>query len=118
MNWLASFVLMCRLWGDVESLKHRQCFSAVLAAPKDKGWDAWLNEKVLLTCMTYVDLNPIRATRANTPEALAYTSVKKRALKSKSANHPQQLHSLLMFAGNPRADMPADIPCALNDYIE
>ena len=83
---------------------------------------ALLDEKALAACMAYVDLNPLRAAMAKTPEESEHTSVKKRAEKAKEAhspNHPkQQAYGLLPFAGNPRQDMPEGIQMRLTDYLD
>lgn len=83
---------------------------------------ALLDEKALAACMAYVDLNPIRAQMAKTPETSDFTSAKLRIEKAKAAhspNHPQQQPDKLRpFVGNPRQDMPDGLPFRLTDYLE
>ena len=70
---------------------------------------ALLDARALLACMTYVDLNPIRAAIAKTPEHSDYTSIQARIL------HPED--SCL----RPFADQAGDdvgIPFKLKDYLE
>ena len=76
---------------------------------------ALLDEAALAACMAYVDLNPVRAGIAETPESSAHTSVKTRVtltLKGKQPTH------LLPFVGNHRKDMPKGLPFELTDYLE
>jgi len=64
---------------------------------------ALLDDRALLTCMTYVDLNPIRAAMAKTPESSDYTSIQERIKNKKS--------DLLQFGDD-------NIPYSLSLYLE
>ena len=68
---------------------------------------ALLDERAVLACMAYVDLNPIRAAMAKTPEESDYTSVQERI------NHPENSY-LRPFSHNEQDGIPFN----LKDYLE
>jgi len=70
---------------------------------------ALLDERALLACMAYVDLNPIRAAIARTPEQSEFTSIKERI------DHPRS-PNLRPFSNT--ADDAQGIPYSRSDYLE
>ncbi|NRD73696.1 transposase [Shewanella sp. VB17] len=76
---------------------------------------ALLDEAAVLACMAYVELNPIRAKMANTPENSDYTSLQ---LRVKAAINGKQPTRLLPFIGDERLNQPKGINFALKDYLE
>jgi REP element-mobilizing transposase RayT len=70
---------------------------------------ALLDERAVLSCMAYVDLNPVRAAMAATPEASDYTSIQERI------RQPDR-HGL--YAMNDQASEPEGLPFSLKDYLE
>jgi hypothetical protein len=74
------------------------------------------NDAAVLSCMAYVDLNPIRAKIAKTSETSQHTSIQKRT--ETIQHHKRQPHKLLPFVGNPRQVMPQGIAFSLQDYCE
>jgi REP element-mobilizing transposase RayT len=59
---------------------------------------ALLTEEALLSCMAYVDLNPVRACMADTPEDSDYTSIKERIKPQFNTSHKIDENSLPSFA--------------------
>jgi REP element-mobilizing transposase RayT len=97
---------------------------------------ALLTEEALLSCMAYVDLNPVRAGLAETPESSRHTSIHERlnpsfnlecavqqqqeqhCLQDLDCNVHFQVKPLLPFEGNKSTAAQYGIPFSLEDYLE
>jgi hypothetical protein len=93
---------------------------------------ALLSEEALLTCMAYVDLNPVRADMCNTPEASDHTSIKERVapgfdLKKATDDEIKQqrlqrfdlpLKPLAQLDGNVTSWEQIGILFSLEDYLQ
>lgn len=73
---------------------------------------ALLDEAALLACMAYVDLNPIRAGIATTPERSNHTSIQQRLQRG------SKVTALFAFAGNPAKGKTQGIPFRFSDYLQ
>lgn len=89
---------------------------------------ALLDEQALLSCMAYIDLNPVRSGKAATPEDSEHTSVKFRidlwrdlaAIQTADTHNLQDLQpkELHPFIGNKRQKLSAGVAFSLEDYLE
>lgn len=83
---------------------------------------ALLDDKALLACMAYVDLNPVRANMCKTPRGAKHTSIKLRLLHQKSQNQPKTLLPFLKLNNSNisknNIKTMTYISYSLEDYIE
>ena len=83
---------------------------------------ALLDEEALLTCMAYVDLNPIRARMVDSVESSEYTSAYERihgkASEVSAIEDDLNLPSLFGFVGDVHQENPDGLAYSLIDYIE
>lgn len=82
---------------------------------------ALLDEKALLACMTYVDLNPVRAKMCKTLRGAKHTSIQMRLASLKSDEQPSTLIPFSKLSDTEAEKKIKSEPCikfSLTEYIE
>jgi REP element-mobilizing transposase RayT len=79
---------------------------------------ALLDESALLACMAYVDLNPVRAGMANSPEESEYTSIYRRIAVFRSDTNQQEPANLMPFRSKSNHESTKSVHFKLRDYLE
>ncbi|WP_420934045.1 transposase [Alteromonas sp. A081] len=76
---------------------------------------ALLDESALAACMAYVDLNPVRANMAETPESSSHTSIQYRIRAARVGKAPKRL---MPFASSLKKEAPFVLPFTLTEYLQ
>ncbi|WP_422491559.1 transposase [Endozoicomonas sp. ALE010] len=78
---------------------------------------ALLDEAALLTCMAYVDLNPLRAEMSETPEGSDYMTIQERIENLAGSETRKKPITLMPFRSQGQNPAKA-LPYILHDYLE
>jgi REP element-mobilizing transposase RayT len=79
---------------------------------------ALLDETALLSCMAYVDLNPIRAGIADSLEDSDFTSIQDRIHQIQGKEETITKPHLMPFGESEKSQQNTELPHALQDYLE